>query len=323
MGIRGLNKYLRTRLPLARKTFQPTRALYAVDTSCILYRARGAGLSLPTVIASLIVRIRKAGGEPIFVFDGSTPAAKTEVVEQRRAVRVATQKEMATVRAELIDRADRPESERADLEVRLAALQKKAPSVAGSERDAVKQLLYAAGVLFVTANGEADDLLAFLDRRGIIAGVISTDMDMLPRGVGCLITPETPDCSVLTETTLVRVCSSIGLPYERFVDACQLMGSDYTPAGWPTVDPAAALAAVKQRDFVLPAELAGATAMLRGDGVRLETLLSEKQLARFRAGAPAVEMEKLVEIASRESLPRDWLTVLGGGAVRAIPVASV
>jgi hypothetical protein len=317
MGIRGLNKYLRTKAPLARKSFQPTRGFWAIDTSCILYRARGAGLHLPTVIASLIVRLRKAGGEPIFVFDGATPTAKTEVVEQRRVTRVATQKEMASVRAELTGKADRPEGERADLEVKLAALQKKAPSVAGAERDAVKQLLHAAGALFVTATAEADDLLAFLARRGIVEGVISTDMDMLPRGVGCLVTPETPDCSVLTETTLVRTCSFLGLPYERFVDACQLMGSDYTPAGFQTLDPAAAIAAVKQRDFVLPAELAEGAALLRGDGVVLESLLSEKQLVRWRS-VQTVETERLVEIAGLERWPRDWLTALGASSQYAV-----
>lgn len=317
MGIRGLNKYLRAKTPQARNTFQPTRGFWAIDTSCILYRARGVGLSLPTVIASLIVRLRRAGAEPIFVFDGAPPAAKSEVIEQRRAVRAATQKEIASVRSELTERADRPESERADLEVRLAALQKKAPSVAGVERDAVKQLLHAAGVLFITASGEADDLLGFLARCGIVAGVISTDMDMLARGVSHLVIPETPDCSVLMETSLARVLSVLGLTYAQFVDACQLMGSDYTPAGWATIDPAAALATVKRTDFVLDPALAEGAAMLRGDGVVFGALLSDKQMARWRS-PPAVEAERLAEFASREGWPRDWLTALGAGSRYAV-----
>lgn len=315
MGIRGLSKYLRARLPLARRPFQPSAGFWAIDISCILYRARGVGLHLPTVIASLIVRLRKAGGEPIFVFDGSAPTAKTAVVEKRRADRAATQKEMTALRAELTEKAEKPERERADIEVRIATLQQKAPTVSGSDRDTVKQLLYAAGVLFVTAAGEADDLLGFLDRTGIVAGVISTDMDMLARGVGRLVIPETPDCSVLVELTLSHVLSSLGLTYDHFVNACQLMGSDYTPSEWKTVDPAMAFMSVRQPGFVLDPMLEEGAAMLRGIGVTFDTLLSEKQRARWLAGAPPAEPTTLTNIAVA-GWPRDWITVLGGGAVR-------
>ena len=315
MGIRGLNKYLRAKYPLIRRAFQPTSGYWAVDASCIMYRARGDGLHLPTVIASLIVRLRKAGGEPIFVFDGAAPAAKSGVIENRRAERAAVQKEVTALRAELTERANRPESERADVEVRIATLQKKAPTVAGTDRDAVKQLLHAAGVLFVTTTGEADDLLGFLSRRGFVAGVISTDMDMLARGVGTLVIPETPDCSVLVEITLARLLSQLGMPYDYFVNACQLMGSDYTPTGWRTLDPAAAFLAVKQPGFGADAALADGAAMLRGYGVTLESTLSEKQRSKWIAGGGTPEPHVLVEFATQGGWPRDWLTTLCGGAV--------
>lgn len=318
MGIRGLTKYLRGK---ARQSFQPARGLWAIDTSCILYRARGEGLSLVTVVASLIVRIRKAGGEPIFVFDGSTPAAKTRVVEERRTARVATTQEITALRTELAERPDRPERERADLEVRIAALQKKAPVIAGGDREAVKQLLHAAGVLFVTANGEADDLLGYLARMGIVEGVISSDMDMLARGVGRLVTPDTADCSVLSEVSLARVLGLLKLTYGQFVAACQLMGSDYTPAGFCTVDPPTAIATVRQPGFVLASQLAEGAAMLRGDGVLFVTLLSEKQRGKWLAGGGVPEPVVLAEFAERERWPRDWLTVLDGAVLRPSAVA--
>lgn len=316
MGIRGLNKYLRAKYPLIRRAFLPTAGYWAVDASCIMYRARGANLNLPSVIANLIVRLRKAGGEPIFVFDGAAPAAKAPVLEQRRAERAAVQQEVTALRAELTEKAERSESERADVEVRIAALQKKAPTVAGTDRDAVKQLLHAAGVLFVTTTGEADDLLGFLSRRGFVAGVISTDMDMLARGVGTLVIPETPDCSVMVEITLMRLLSQLGMPYAYFVNACQLMGSDYTPPGWRTLDPAAAFLAVKQPGFSADAALADGAAMLQGYGVTLEGSLSEKQKARWNAGGGTPEPDVLATFASQGGWPRDWLTVLSGGAVQ-------
>lgn len=311
MGIRGLGKYLRARAPRAIHSFKPIAGLWAVDISCILFRARGAGLSLPSVIASLIVRLRRAGAEPVFVFDGSAPAAKADVIEQRRAARAVVQKEMANVRTELEAAANRPEGERADLEVRLADLQKTAPSVAGADRDAVKQLLHAAGAMFLTATREADDLLGFLARSGIVVGAISSDMDMLARGVPRLVMPETPDCSVLTEVSLSDVLRALNVTYDQFVTACQLMGSDYTPAGWRTAPPAEALAAVRAADFMLDPALIEGFQLLRGEGATLETLLSAKQLARWLAGWGESEPAALAEAAAAHGWPRDWLTVLG------------
>jgi len=236
------------------------------------------------------------------------------VIEQRRAARASANQEIAALRTELTDKSERPERERADIEVRIAALQKKAPSVAGAERDAVKQLLHAAGVLFVTASGEADDLLGFLARSGVVVGVISTDMDMLARGVERLVMPETPDCTVLMEISLTRVLVALHLTYDQFVAACQLMGSDYTPTGWRCIDPAAAIAEVWQHAFVLDPALAEGAEMLRGEGASLEKLLAPKQLAKWHAGGGLPEPAALAEVAASRGWPRDWLIILGTAA---------
>ena len=140
--------------------------------------------------------MRRGGVEPIVVLDGKPPPAKGAVLEQRRTVRAATTQKIAELATKVEAAAP---IERAVIEKQIADLQAKAPTVSHSDRDDLKRFLYGAGVLFVTANGEADDLLGALAQAGRIQGIVSTDMDMLVRGTPRLIVPETQDGSVLTE----------------------------------------------------------------------------------------------------------------------------
>lgn len=284
-----------------------------IDISCILYRARSAGLSPLTVIASIIVRLRQARVTPIVVFDGKPPVAKAEVVEQRRTVRVAVQKEITEIRALP---APTTEKERGERENRVAELQKKAPVVTGGERDEIKRFLYGCGVRFVTANGEADDLLAFLARAGQLSAVITTDTDFLARGVPHLIMPETPDCSVLTLVSLDDVLRALGLTQRQFVEACQLMGSDYSSAGFQRMEPRAAVAAAAAAGGVNWAaldssgELLRGVGLLAGDGVKWSDLVSDKQTQKWLSPLPPVEPAAVEAMAQREGWPTPWVSWL-------------
>ena len=311
MGIRGLTKFLRWRVPAARRACTWSGRCghtWAIDCSCLMFRAKAEGLKPLTVLASLLVRMRRAGITPLVVFDGKPPAAKAAVIEQRRAVRATAQKEMAEIRADLSENAvELTEAERGSREVRLAELQRRAPSVSGGEKDDVKKFLYACGVTFVTANGEADDVIGALVRRGTVQAVVSTDMDMLARGVPTLVTPETADASVLMEYSLDAVLLRLGLTYDQFVVACAFMGSDYTEG---SLEPAAAIDAARSGRNVTERMQEGIR-LLRGDGVVLEELLSEKQRTRLTEGVPR-EPENLSAIAVAHGWPRDWVGVLLG-----------
>ena len=316
MGIRGLNGYLKWKVsgPPGRQPMRfaagvATGERWAIDCSCILYRARSAGLSPLTTMAFLISRIRRMGAEPIVVFDGKPPVAKTEVTERRQADRAAARARTAVLREELATTPDLTETERGEREVEIATLQAASPSIARPEKNELKQFLYAAGVLAVTAQGEADDLLGFLARSGAVTAVVSTDYDMLARGVGCLIIPETPDAAVCTQIRLGGVLADLRLTYDQFVVACVLMGSDYSPKGWTGLLPAVAVdrarTGVELGDVCVGMERAAS--LLRGDGVRgLTDLLDEYQLAKWARGAPAREPEALERFFMENSWPAEW-----------------
>ena len=303
MGIRGLGGFIKWKIPNARKSLKwvpgaPSK--WGVDCSCLLYRARGSNLSAVTVIASLIVRMRRANIEPIFIFDGRPPAAKAEVIDQRRVVRQAAQKEMADIKVGLEDET-LSVGEKANMERRHAALQKKAPNVSNGDKDEIKRFLHAASVQFLTASGEADDVLAYLCRSGVLQAVISTDMDMLARGIPRLVIPETADASVLTEIRLADVLAGFRLTYPQFVDACMMMGSDYSCKDWTPVDPAAAIAWAKKNVDWAVVDSTGAmqqgVALLNGDGVLWEEIVNEKQRLKWDTGRKPCEPETLLTIA--------------------------
>jgi hypothetical protein len=309
MGIRGLSGYLKWKVPQSRRNLtwgSWSGNSWAIDISCILYRARAASLDPITVVASLLSRMRVANITPIVVFDGKPPATKTEVLDQRRDQRETAQKEIGVLEHILDVSANMSQMEKALTEKRISTLKSHNPTLSGADRDLVKQLLYGAGVLFVAASGEADDLLGFLARTGIVQAVVSTDMDMLARGIPSLIIPETPDTTVLTEIRTDTILSNLGLSYENFVDACVLMGTDYTT--FRTRPPAEAIACVKRGDPFAgldPVIVAGAKSALLGSNT-LDTLLNPIQLAKFQGGPPLREPETLARMAADYRWPVNW-----------------
>jgi hypothetical protein len=317
MGIRGLAGYLKWKSPTSRKNIQWAQHAdkrWIIDCSCLLYRARAAGLEPLSVIAGLVVRMRSAKIEPIVVFDGKPPSVKSETLEQRRAVRSVALKELSDIQTELKD-TGLSSLERAEKEIRISELHAKAPQVSSRDRDELKRFLYACGVLFITASGEADDILAYLARSGFVHAVVSTDMDMLARGVPLLIVPETNDATVLTELRLDAVLSDLCLRYEQFVRACVLMGTDYMGRDWKTMEPRFAVDAVKRSEMWMDASggyerMEKAVEILRGDNVKWEDLLSECQHEKWRVGAPLREPENLEIMCAEHGWPSSWFDTL-------------
>lgn len=298
MGIRGLAHFLKQRAPAAHtmvtKTATATPERWGIDCSCIMYRARAASLEPVTVLAGLICKLRGLGIEPLVIFDGKPPAVKAATLDERRAHRVAVQKE--------IDALD-PATD----EMQITALQRKIPSVSASDKDTLKQMLYASGVLFLIANGEADDLLAALYKKGDISAVVSTDMDMLPRGIGRLILTGSADASTLTCIHLDRILSILSLTYDQFVGACVLMGSDYSAR---SLNPHQAIQAIHTGR--IPSGLLDEASVrtLKGDGVELATLLAPAQAEKWAAGSPPVEPDALAALATTHGWPPGWLVTL-------------
>ena len=312
MGIRGLAGFLKWKLPQSRRNLSWASwsgKTWAIDISCILYRARSAELEPITVVAYLLSRMRAFGITPIVVFDGKPPNIKSNILDQRRDQREAANKEVLALEHILDVSADMSHMDKALTEKRISELNSRNPVITGSDKDLIKQLLYGAGVLFISASGEADDILGLLARTNRVDAVVSTDTDMLARGVPTLIYPEVPDISVLTEIHTEKILTLLDLTYEQFIDACVLMGTDYTGNKFKTRPPAEAVASVKRGDPFLEHDrsiIEVAKASLMGTDKTLEQLLNPYQLAKFLQGAPTREPDTLTTMSLEYDWPADW-----------------
>ncbi len=272
MGIRNLTQWIQWIRPLSPMAPTEWEALrgkrVGIDVLSFLYRSRAHQQPLLGMLASLIRSLRAWGIDPIFVFDGKSPREKDGTRSARRRQK-----------AHLAD------------EDRIR--------VSTDDRNEVKQLFYALGVLAINAELEADSVLAFLARSGEIAAVVSADTDFLPRGVPLLLIPYTlNDLSTWRAAALPQLLSAAKLTYDEFVSMCVLMGCDYAPT-IPTISYQMAYWRIREGKTMLEV-LAGegirtatawetAASILRGEKDRWDTVLSAKQREKWAAGPPPPE----------------------------------
>lgn len=274
MGIKSLNKWIdfvSKRKEIHDWTpYKKTRV--GIDILGFLYEAKQHNIHPCRAIADQIVFWRQKEIEPIFVFDGRCPKEKTRTRTIRKI-----QKSFST-------------------------LTNDQKYVYMEDRIDVKKFLYTCGCLCVNAEGEADDLLAYLTKHRYISATISYDLDLLARGCPNILAPYNNKWYTYN---LNDILSDAQLTYDKFVLMCILMGCDYCPS-LPTISYQRAYWIARYEDLSLCDVLKregirntdtwlNANRLLRGDENTLDTLLSEKQRMKWDRGAPPVEPDAIHE----------------------------
>ena len=296
MGIRGLTGWIRWAAPAALKA--PVWASYknkrvGIDILGFLYKAKANKTHPITYIAHLIAKCREYNIIPVPVFDGKPPDEKRETIRQRNEARLKNDQKRLQLTTDM-ETAEMTTEQRDTLAKEIGSLTASSVYVTTDERDEVKRLLYAAGVLFLNANGEADNVLAYLMRRGELDAVMSNDMDLLARGVHTLLVPERMsvpgDATGWIAYELNSILQHAGLTYLQFLEMCVLMGSDYTnkakslpfKASYFTIKYKGnlhkALESIHIKDY-LPYDRA--IDMLKGLNETVDDLMSEKQWMKW------------------------------------------
>ena len=92
-----------------------------------------------------------------------------------------------------------------------------------------KKLFNFMNVKYIHAEGEADEILASLEKNGIIEVVLSADMDMLTYGISCLLNDMKSGKQGYTckEYVLKDILTDFNWTHDQFVDFCILSGCDY------------------------------------------------------------------------------------------------
>jgi flap endonuclease-1 len=247
MGIRGLNTcLLRTApqciSPITWNSWKGTRV--GIDIQCFIYRALANHNCPLKTIAAQIILFREKDITPIYIFEGKPPAEKNTIVEKRRNDRHAAFSRCAELK-KLLEAAN-DNANREILINQIREIESQFPNITYEMKDEIKKLLYAAGIMFVTANCEADILIAYWCRRNVLDGVVSLDLDFIARGCQ-LIVPKDSDFKSCIHYDPLYIRSELGLNETQFLDLCVLMGSDYT-SDLPIVSWKLALSSLKRGD---------------------------------------------------------------------------
>ncbi|KAH7341150.1 exodeoxyribonuclease 1 [Pyrenochaeta sp. MPI-SDFR-AT-0127] len=229
MGISGL-------LPLLKSIQKPCNLKkYAgqtigVDAYGWLHRGTAAcaidlALDKPTkkYVEFVMHRVRMLihfGVTPYLIFDGDNLPSKAGTEKERRDRR----KEGKRLGLELLKLG---KTSQAHLE-----LQKSVDVTPEMARMVIEELKYH-NIQYLVAPYEADSQLAYLERKGIINGVLSEDSDLLVFGVKCLITKldKYGDCIEVNRNhfTACREVSFVGWSDADFRRMAILSGCDYLP----------------------------------------------------------------------------------------------
>ncbi|KAF2827311.1 exodeoxyribonuclease 1 [Ophiobolus disseminans] len=229
MGISGL-------LPLLKSIHQPCNLkkfagkTIGVDAYGWLHRGTAAcaidlALDKPTTkyVDFCMNRVRMLihfGITPYIIFDGDNLPSKSGTEKDRREKR----KEGRRLGLELLKVGKAAQAQQ--------ELQKAVDVTPEMARMFIEELKHH-NIQYVVAPYEADSQMAYLERKGIIDGVLSEDSDLLVFGVKCLLTKldKYGDCVEVNRTrfTACREVSFVGWSDADFRRMAILSGCDYLP----------------------------------------------------------------------------------------------
>jgi 5'-3' exonuclease len=307
MGIRNLQHWIRWSVPQTVQSpdwLQFYGKRIGVDILGFLYRAKACGVYPIVYIARMIAACKQLNITLVVVFDGKPPSEKQKILEQRTLVR----NESRIKKSQLESTTSESESEFAKKE--FEKLELNTTYFTSEERDQVKQFLYSCGVLSLNASGEADNVLAYFSRKGWISAVMSSDFDLLARGVETLIVPDgnaVPGDQAWKQYTLSSMLLHSDMNYTQFAEMCVLMGSDYT-AGLRSIPFKTAYWTVKHSgsiEYTLArfnirdiSPFARAKQILIGVLDTEESLMNQKQWEKWQSPHPKVEVDTLMKFAN-------------------------
>jgi 5'-3' exonuclease len=303
MGIRNLQNWIRWAVPQTVQS--PNWAQFSgkrvgVDILGFLYRAKSCGVYPILYTAYMIAACKQLNITPVVIFDGKPPCEKHKILEQRTLIRNESRIKKSQLEAAAVSECTKKELQKLELN---------STYFTSEERDQVKQFLYSCGILSLNASGEADNTLAYFSRKGWISAVLSSDFDLLARGVETLIVPDgntVPGEHSWKQYTLSSMLLHSDMNYTQFAEMCVLMGSDYT-AGLRSIPFKTAYWTVKHSgsiEYTLARynirdtkPFARAKQILTGVLDTEELLMNQKQWDKWNGEHPNVELDTLKQFA--------------------------
>lgn len=181
-----------------------------------------------------ILRLYRNGITPLYVFDGSPPKEKDDVIKERYIKKTNYIHRKEEIMLEInnltdnIDNDDKNNETISILQKELDKLSKKIIYVSNDHITKCKELFHLFGVPYIVSNGEAESLCAKLCTDKLAYGCISEDTDILANGGDIFIRGFNASSNYIVEYSLPKILESLEVTYDQFIDICILCGCDYT-----------------------------------------------------------------------------------------------
>ena len=248
MGIRSLNtvvkKYASDSIkenPI--KHYSGTKI--AIDCSILIYKYVHMSKVPNSHIIGFANRINyymKYDILPVFVFDGTPPDAKKNVLQKRQNNRKKIQDKINDLKDTLSEDKDNKE-----VQNEIDRLSNQVVYVTKYHIDECKKFLEYTGIPFVQADGEAEKTCVYLKKINAVDYVVSDDTDTLT--FGCDSVLKTSIKGDIQEISLTKMLEDFEMSYTEFVDFCILSGCDYCPY-IPSVGPQTAFSLIKKHKTI-------------------------------------------------------------------------
>lgn len=228
MGIKNLLKFLSEFPGIVKNTNFNNyyNKKIAIDVSILLYQVviaiRNSGSDLKNkngYITSHIlglfnktIVLLKRNIIPIYVFDGKPPELKSNILSNRKDVRIKAEKKML----------------KAESNKERIKYFKRTVNITNEQYKDCCELLELMGIPYIISPEEADSQCAWLSKNNLVDGVLTEDMDILTFGSNNIIRNLSSYKKQPNEIKLKNVLESLCFNQENFVDFCILLGCDYS-----------------------------------------------------------------------------------------------
>ncbi len=222
----GMDEFMDYILPLSKNIYNSNnknkKLVIGIDTSLFLYKYM---YSYPNFLLGFITQITRLLSNniiPIYVFEGSPPEEKKEVLKMRNDKRERLKNRIKNIEDEIKKLEDNNKIN--VLKKELIKLNKQIIYISKNDIENLKKLLNIFNITYINAVGESDSMFSYLYKKNIIDVCLSDDMDILVSGCCHMIKF---DKGKVIHYDLNKILKRIKLPYERFVEMCVIFGCDY------------------------------------------------------------------------------------------------
>jgi len=206
MGIKHLNRFLKencSKNSIRKIEIQQLQGeRIVIDASIYMYKYM-ADDALIENMYQLISILLLNNIIPLFVFDGKPPPEKYDLITKRKEVKKLAEDKYSELLLKYENTNDK--NEKQNMMKEMIELKNKFVRVTSKDKERVKELLTAFGIMYYESTNEADEVCAYMVKSGKAWGCLSDDMDMFVYGCTRVLR----NISLINKTVILYETSNI------------------------------------------------------------------------------------------------------------------